>query len=64
MAALRRQDAPATLRDLAWKAKYSQHPITDEDLEAFDGYLQRSVEQLKQSRWYWRILYRFVFAIY
>lgn len=64
MAALRKQKAPVALRDLAWKAKYSQYVISPEELHAFDAYLQRSIEDLKQRPWYLQAVYRFLFAAY
>ena len=64
MARLRRQAAPAALRDLAWKAKYSQYTMTQEELQTFRDYLQRSEEHLRKRPWYLRVVYRIVFAAY
>lgn len=64
MAKLRRQKAPFALRDLAWKAKYSQHTITDEELQEFTAYLQRSVAHLRKRPWYLQLIYRLIFAAY
>lgn len=64
LAKLRRQSAPMALRDLAWKAKFSQYTLTEEELQEFHGYMVRSVEHLKQRPWYLRIFYRVIFAAY
>jgi transglutaminase-like putative cysteine protease len=64
MARLRRQDAPAALKELALKAKFSQHTISDEELAAFDGYFARSVTHLKSRPIWLRLVYRLVFAAY
>ena len=64
MARLRRQDAPAALKELALKARFSQHTISDEELAAFDGYFARSVAHLKSRPIWLRLVYRLVFAAY
>ena len=64
LAKLRRQDAPAALKELAQKAKFSQHTISDEELAAFDGYFARSVDHLKTRPVYLRVVYRLIFAAY
>lgn len=64
LAKLRRQKAPTALRDLAWKAKYSQYTLTEDELQEFRGYMDRSIEHLKKRPWYLRIVYRVIFAAY
>lgn len=64
LARLRCQKAPQALRDLAWKAKFSQHTITDAELDAFAAYFQRSVAHLKTRPWYLKLVYRLIFAAY
>ena len=64
LARLRRQKIPAVLRDLAWKACYSQYTITPEELLEFYGYMDRSLAHLKKRPWYLRIIYRTIFAAY
>jgi hypothetical protein len=64
LARLRRQDAPAALKELALKARFSQHTISDEELAAFDGYFDRSVTHLKSRNIFLRLMYRLLFAAY
>lgn len=64
MARLRRQAAPLVLRDLAWKAAYSHHTITDAELQQFTDYLSRSIAHLKTRPWPLRLVYRLIFAAY
>ena len=63
-AMLRRQRVPTVLRDLAWKAKFSQHILTDEELDAFLAYHSRSMDHLKTRPWYLQLAYRLIFAAY
>jgi hypothetical protein len=55
---------PEELHQLAQKAKFSQHTISDEELAAFDGYFARSVTHLKSRPIWLRLVYRLVFAAY
>ena len=64
LAKLRRQKIPAVLRDLAWKACYSQYTITEIELQEFYGYMDRSLAHLKKRPWYLRVIYRVIFAAY
>jgi hypothetical protein len=64
LARLRRQEAPAALKELAQKARFSQHTISREELAAFEGYFTRSVDHLDSRSWPLRLLYRLVLAIY
>ena len=64
LAKLRRQDAPEALRELAQKAKFSQHTISPEELAMFDGYFDRSIRHLRSRPWPLRLLYRLLFAAY
>lgn len=61
---LRRQQAPRALRDLAWKAKFSQHTLSDAELDAFLAYHGRSIAHLKTRPWYLQLVYCLVFAAY
>lgn len=63
-AVLRRQQVPRALRELAWKAKFSQHTLTDAELAAFEAYHGRSVAHLRTRPWYLQLVYRLVFAAY
>lgn len=64
LAKLRQQDAPAALRELAQKAKFSQHTISAEELAAFDGYFDRTSAHLRRRNWLLRLYYRLILAIY
>ena len=64
LAKLRRQDAPAALKELAQKAKFSQHTISREELAAFDGYFARSMAHLKSRNLFLRLAYRLISAAY
>lgn len=64
LAKLLKEPAPENLEFLAQKAKFSQHTLTSEDLLTFESYLRPARKRLGQKRWYWRLVYRYVFAIY
>ena len=64
LAKLRRQKAPTVLRDLAWKAAYSQYTLSEEELQVFYGYMERSLNHLRKRPWYLRVIYRVIFAVY
>ena len=61
---LGRERPPRALERLALKAKFSQHTVTPEELAQLTGYLADCCTQLQQRRWYWQLLYRYVYAIY
>lgn len=54
---------PKDLKALALKAKFSQHTLTEAELEAFDLWLSQGRGRLKEKPVYLRILYRYVFAM-
>ncbi|MBE6925007.1 MAG: hypothetical protein E7466_07230 [Ruminococcaceae bacterium] len=57
-------DIPEDLQTLAKKAAFSQHALTKEELAtANDAYL-RCHSLLRKGRWYQRLLWRFIFALY
>lgn len=64
LAALLGETPPAELRELALKAKFSQHTLTGEELLALDAYLRTGVRRLRQHPWYRRLLYRYGYALY
>ena len=61
---LSRTQIPDTLQELAEKAKFSQHKLTDEELKQFDRFLQSCTATLEKRPWYCRLIYRFIFAAY
>ena len=64
LAKLRRQDAPAALKELAQKAKFSQHPLTIEEMQRFDSFNRSCLRRLKEKPWYLRLAYRYGYAVY
>lgn len=63
LAKLLKEPPPEELDFLAQKAKFSQHTLTSQDLLAFEGYLRTAKKRLRQKRWYWHLVYRYIFAI-
>jgi transglutaminase-like putative cysteine protease len=55
--------APESLLELAEKAKFSQHTLTDDELAEFDGYLKECREKLGEKPWILRSILRLVFAM-
>ena len=64
LAKLLKEEAPAALFDLAQKAKFSQHTLTDDELLQFDAFLHSSRRQLRKRPWYWQVLYRYIYVVY
>lgn len=60
---LLRQAPPGELKSLALKAKFSQHTLTEEELERFEEFMARAEETLQGRPWYLRLVYRYVFAV-
>ena len=56
--------APRTLERLAQKAKFSQHILTQEELDQLRNYIEEAQTQLKSRPWYWQLLLRYVLVIY
>jgi hypothetical protein len=52
------------LEELACKAKFSQHTLSNEELEQFRRDLARIRRQLHEKPWYLQLVYRFVWAVY
>lgn len=61
---LLKRPPPEDLRALAEKAKFSQHPITAEELSRFANIQRELVKQMRSQRWYRRLVYRLIFAAY
>lgn len=64
MAALLREEPPGELRDLAQKAKFSQHTLGREELIQLRAYLRQAQTRLRKHPWYRQLLYRLVYALY
>ena len=56
--------APRTLERLAQKAKFSQHILTQEELDQLRSYIEEAQAKLKSRPWYWQLLLRYVLVIY
>ncbi len=54
---------PEELRTLAEKARFSQHTLTEEELERFDRFLEEARERLKEKPWYRRLVDRYLYAL-
>lgn len=59
-----KQTPPADLEALAQKAKFSQHTLTEEELEVFRIWLAHQRKNLAQSPWYRRFVYKYVLVLW
>lgn len=59
-----RREPPEELEALALRAKFSQHTLTDDELAAFQDWLQSARETLMRKPWYVRFWHRIVLAVY
>ncbi len=59
-----KEKPPEKLEALALKAKFSQHTLTEAELGSFDAYLKEARGTLRKRPWYWRLAYRYLFALY
>ena len=64
LARLLGESAPRELFDLAQKAKFSQHTLSEEEILAFEEYRKSAVRRLRQHPWYRKLLYRYVWVVY
>lgn len=56
-------DIPDTLEEIALKAKFSQHTITQTELEEFEAFRKILLAKVKKMPWYKKLVVRLVFAI-
>lgn len=49
---------------LAQKAKFSQHELTQEELQCFDSHNRTCLRRLKEKPGYMQLLYRYLYAVY
>ena len=63
-AKLLHKKAPRTLERLAQKAKFSQHILTQEELDQLRNYIEEAQTQLKSRPWYWQLRLKYVLIIY
>ena len=64
LAKLSRQPLPAELEELALRAKFSQHTLTEDDLIPFDLFRAETIPQLKAGPWWLKLYHRLVWAAY
>lgn len=64
LAKLLNRQPPKDLRDLAEKAKFSQHTLTQEELLQFILYRNTCVTELRKKSLGMRFVYRFILALY
>ncbi len=64
LSSLLRESPPEELRQIAQKAKFSQHTLNAEELEPFTVYLRRCRNRLKRAPWYYQVYYRWILAVY
>ena len=55
---------PEVLYELAQKARFSQHTLTEEELEVFHQQLLSSRLRLKEAPWYKKLVHQYWFAAY
>lgn len=61
---LLKQMPPEELKELALRAKFSQHAITAEELAAFDVFRAEAAGQLRRRPWYKQLYYCLFWAAY
>ncbi len=64
LAWLQKEAPPKALLALAQRAKFSQHPTSEEELAKFDAYFAHCVAQLRKKDFMCQLLYRWILAIY
>lgn len=59
------KDSPTEeLISLAQKAKFSQHELTQEELQSFDSFNRSCLRRLKEKPWYLRLIHQYLYAAY
>ena len=64
LAKLAREPLPEVLEELALRARFSQHQLTQEDLAQFDAYYRQTTNHLRRQRWWLRLYHRLIWAAY
>lgn len=64
LASLSHQPLPDELDELALRAKFSQHTLTADDLNAFKAFRTETIRTLKDCPWWKRLYHRFIWAAY
>ena len=60
---LQKLTPPLRLEELAEKAKFSQHTLTQEELAVFDEWIALAQDALRRRNWLIRIVIRLIFAV-
>lgn len=55
---------PRELERLAQKAKYSQHTLTEDELDRLGTYLEESCAELQERPWFMQLLYQYLYVLY
>lgn len=63
MARITGKTAPEELKELAEKAKFSQHTLTAAELQAFDLWLEQARNILREKPWIVRLAIRLIWAV-
>ena len=58
------KEPPGELRELAQKARFSQHTMTEGELRQFDRHLTLTKSACREKAWYLRLVDRYWFAAY
>lgn len=64
LAKLRKETPPQDAEQLAQKAKYSQHTLTEEELAVFEERLQTCRRMLREESWVKKLICRYIFAVW
>lgn len=64
LARLSKQALPGALTELAEKACFSQHTLTQEELACFDPYIRSCTDALRETHWLYQLYCRVFFAAY
>lgn len=64
LAKLLQEEPPEELLNLAEKARYSQHQLSEEELEAFPAYRRKARRELMKKNRLWNLVYRYWHGAY
>lgn len=64
LAKVMKLELPPELEELAQRAKFSQHTLTERELRQFDAFREEAFAIARKRPWYLRLLYRYFYAVY
>lgn len=64
LAKLLKEEPPEELLNLAEKARYSQHQLSEEELEPFPAFRRKARRELMKKNWLWNLVYRYGYGAY